>query len=140
MWSLKNIYYSAPCEVWWSASDVCCVVGHSCIVYAPLRHGATTLLYEGKPIGTPDAGAFWRVIEQHGVVSLFTAPTAFRAIRQQDPDGKPIRQYDLSKFRILFLAGGRCGPDTLLRAQDRLPVPVIEIGSASSRARACPRG
>src|SRR3546814_19820488 len=131
MWSLKNIYYSAPCEVWWSASDVCCVVGHSCIVYAPLRHGATTLLYEGKPVGTPDAGAFWRVIEQHGVVSLFTAPTAFRATRQQDHDGKLIRQYDLSKFRIRFLAGERCDPETPIWEQERMQ--VSEIGSASGR-------
>ncbi|HEY9566687.1 MAG TPA: AMP-binding protein, partial [Thalassobaculum sp.] len=125
-WSMKNIYDIDPGEVWWSASDVGWVVGHSYIVYAPLLHGATTLLYEGKPVGTPDAGAFWRVIEQHGVVSLFTAPTAFRAIRQQDPDGKFIRQYDLSKFRILFLAGERCDPDTLIWAQDRLQVPVID--------------
>src|SRR3546814_20038695 len=101
---MKNIYDVDPGEVWWSASDVGWVVGHSYIVYAPLLHGATTVLYEGKPVGTPDAGAFWRVIQQHGVVSLFTAPTAFRAIRQQDPSGKFIGQHDLSKFRILFLA------------------------------------
>ncbi|HEY9538782.1 MAG TPA: propionyl-CoA synthetase [Kiloniellaceae bacterium] len=125
-WSMKNIYDVDPGEVWWSASDVGWVVGHSYIVYAPLLHGATTVLYEGKPVGTPDAGAFWRVIQQHGVVSLFTAPTAFRAIRQQDPSGKFIGQHDLSKFRILFLAGERCDPDTLIWAQDRLQVPVID--------------
>src|SRR3546814_817481 len=123
---MKNIYDVDPGEVWWAASDVGWVVGHSDIVYAPLLHGATTVLYEGKPVGTPDAGAFWRVIQQHGVVSLLTAPTAFRAIRQQDPSGKFIGQHDLSKFRILFLAGERCDPDTLIWAQDRLQVPVID--------------
>ncbi|HMA16022.1 MAG TPA: propionyl-CoA synthetase, partial [Kiloniellaceae bacterium] len=125
-WSMKHIYNIDPGEVWWSASDVGWVVGHSYIVYGPLLHGATTVLYEGKPVGTPDAGAFWRVIEQHGAVSLFTAPTAFRAIRQQDPDGKFIGKYDLSKFRVLYLAGERCDPDTLLWAQDKLKVPVID--------------
>jgi propionyl-CoA synthetase len=125
-WSMHHIYNVEPGEVWWSASDVGWVVGHSYICYAPLLHGATTLLYEGKPVGTPDAGAFWRVIQQHGVVSLFTAPTAFRAIRQQDPDGKLIGDYDLSKFRILFLAGERCDPDTLEWAQAKLQIPVID--------------
>ncbi|MEQ9609871.1 MAG: propionyl-CoA synthetase [Kiloniellaceae bacterium] len=125
-WSMKNIYNIDPGEVWWSASDVGWVVGHSYICYGPLLHGATTVVYEGKPVGTPDAGAFWRVIQQHGAVSLFTAPTAFRAIRQQDPDGKLIGDYDLSKFRVLFLAGERCDPDTLEWAQDQLKVPVID--------------
>ena len=125
-WSMKNIYNIDPGEVFWSASDVGWVVGHSYICYGPLLQGATTVVYEGKPVGTPDAGAFWRVIQQHGVVSLFTAPTAFRAIRQQDPDGKLIGDYDLSKFRVLFLAGERCDPDTLEWAQDQLKVPVID--------------
>jgi propionyl-CoA synthetase len=125
-WSMKHIYNVEPGEVWWSASDVGWVVGHSYICYAPLLHGATTVVYEGKPVGTPDAGAFWRVIEQHRVVSLFTAPTAFRAIRQQDPAGKLIGDYDLAKFRVLFLAGERCDPDTLVWAQDKLKVPVID--------------
>lgn len=125
-WSMKNIYNIAPGEVFWSASDVGWVVGHSYIVYGPLLQGATSILYEGKPVGTPDAGAFWRVIADHGVVSLFTAPTAFRAIRQQDPQGSLIGNYDLSKFRALFLAGERCDPDTLLWAQEKLRVPVID--------------
>jgi propionyl-CoA synthetase len=125
-WSMKHIYNIDPGEVWWSASDVGWVVGHSYICYGPLLHGATTVLYEGKPVGTPDAGAFWRVIADHGVVSLFTAPTAFRAIRQQDPDGKLIGGYDLAKFRVLFLAGERCDPDTLEWAQAKLQVPVID--------------
>ncbi|MGD1880124.1 MAG: propionyl-CoA synthetase [Kiloniellaceae bacterium] len=125
-WSMKNIYNIDPGEVFWSASDVGWVVGHSYICYGPLLQGATTVVYEGKPVGTPDAGAFWRVIQQHGVVSLITAPTAFRAIRQQDPDGKLIGDYDLSKFRVLFLAGERCDPDTLEWAQDQLKVPVID--------------
>ena len=125
-WSMKNIYNIDPSEVFWSASDVGWVVGHSYIVYAPLLQGATTVLYEGKPVGTPDAGAFWRVVADHGVVTLFTAPTAFRAIRQQDPRGKLIGSYDLSKFRALFLAGERCDPDTLVWAQEKLQVPVID--------------
>ncbi len=125
-WTMKNIYNIDPGEVWWSASDVGWVVGHSYICYGPLLHGATTLVYEGKPVGTPDAGAFWRVIAQHKAVSLFTAPTAFRAIRQQDPDGKLIGDYDLSHFRVLFLAGERCDPDTLVWAQEQLKVPVID--------------
>jgi propionyl-CoA synthetase len=102
------------------------VVGHSYIVYAPLFHGCTTVLYEGKPVGTPDAGAFWRVISQHGVCTLFTAPTAFRAIRQQDPEGEHIGRYDLSGFRTLFLAGERCDPETLRWAEQKLGVPVID--------------
>ena len=102
------------------------VVGHSYIVYAPLLHGCTTVLYEGKPVGTPDAGAFWRVISEHGVSTLFTAPTAFRAIRQQDPDGEHIARYDLARFRALFLAGERCDPETLGWAERKLEVPVID--------------
>jgi propionyl-CoA synthetase len=125
-WSMKHIYGVDPGEVYWAASDVGWVVGHSYIVYAPLFHGCTTLLYEGKPVGTPDAGAFWRVIAEHGVSTMFTAPTAFRAIRQQDPEGEHIARYDLSGFRALFLAGERCDPETLLWAQEKLGVPVID--------------
>ena len=125
-WSMKNIYNVEPGEVFWTASDVGWVVGHSYIVYAPLLHGNTTVVYEGKPVGTPDAGAFWRVIDQHKVSTLFTAPTAFRAIRQQDPEGAFIGDYDLSHFRALFLAGERCDPDTLHWAEDKLKVPVID--------------
>ncbi|MGZ5836445.1 MAG: propionyl-CoA synthetase [Xanthobacteraceae bacterium] len=125
-WSMKNLYDVAPGEVYWSGSDVGWVVGHSYIVYAPLLHGCTTILYEGKPIGTPDAGAFWRVIAEHGVVSLFTAPTAFRAIKKEDPQGKLIGKYDLKKFRTLFLAGERADPDTVKWAEDHLRVPVID--------------
>jgi propionyl-CoA synthetase len=125
-WSLKHIYGVEPGEVYWAASDVGWVVGHSYIVYAPLFHGCTTILYEGKPVGTPDPGAFWRVISQHGVSVLFTAPTAFRAIKREDPRGEHIRRYDLSRFRTLFLAGERCDPDTLRWAQDQLGVPVID--------------
>jgi propionyl-CoA synthetase len=125
-WSMKNVYDVDPGEVYWAASDIGWAVGHSYTVYGPLFHGCTTVLYEGKPVGTPDAGAFWRVIEQHGVGTLFTAPTAFRAIRQQDPDGELIGRYDLSRFRTLFLAGERCDPATLAWAEDRLGVPVID--------------
>ena len=125
-WSMKHIYGVDPGEVYWAASDVGWVVGHSYIVYAPLFHGCTTVLYEGKPVGTPDAGAFWRVIAEHGVSTMFTAPTAFRAIRQQDPEGEHIARYDLSGFRALFLAGERCDPETLLWAQEKLGVPVID--------------
>jgi len=125
-WTMKNIYNVDPGEVYWAASDVGWVVGHSYIVYAPLLHGCTTVLYEGKPVGTPDPGAFWRVISQHGVSTLFTAPTAFRAIRQQDPEGTFIGKYDLSGFRTLFLAGERCDPDTLYWAEEKLKVPVID--------------
>jgi len=126
MWSMKNIYDINPGEVFWAASDVGWVVGHSYICYAPLFNGSTTLVYEGKPIGTPDAGAFWRVIADHKVKSMFTAPTAFRAIRKQDQDGEFIDQYDLSHFQSLFLAGERCDPDTLKWAQEKLNVPVID--------------
>jgi propionyl-CoA synthetase len=125
-WSMKNIYDVNPGEVYWAASDVGWVVGHSYIVYAPLLHGNTTIVYEGKPVGTPDAGAFWRMIEEHEIVTLFTAPTAFRAIRQQDSEGEELKKYDLSHFRSLFLAGERCDPDTLFWAQEKLKVPVID--------------
>ncbi|MGE3150610.1 MAG: propionyl-CoA synthetase [Pseudorhodoplanes sp.] len=125
-WSMKNFYGIEPGEVWWSGSDVGWVVGHSYIVYAPLFHGCTTILYEGKPIGTPDAGAFWRVVAEHKAVSLFTAPTAFRAIRKEDPQAKLLAQYDLSSFRTLFLAGERADPDTLKWAESVLKVPVID--------------
>ena len=125
-WSMKNIYGVEPGEVYWAASDVGWVVGHSYIVYAPLLHGCTTILYEGKPVGTPDPGAFWRVISDHGVSTLFTAPTAFRAIKRDDPKGEHIKRYPRAKFRALFLAGERCDPDTLLWAQKQLDVPVID--------------
>src|SRR5438477_10092311 len=125
-WSMQHVYDVDPGEVYWAASDVGWVVGHSYIVYGPLLHGCTTLLYEGKPVGTPDAGAFWRVIAQHGVGTLFTAPTAFRSIRQQDPTGALIGRYDLSRFRALFLAGERCDPETLGWAEKKLGVPVID--------------
>jgi propionyl-CoA synthetase len=125
-WTMKNIYDIEPGEVWWAASDVGWVVGHSYIVYAPLFHGATTILYEGKPVGTPDAGAFWRVISQHGVKAMFTAPTAFRAIKREDPDALLMKNYDLSKFKILFLAGERTDPDTLHWAERALDRPVID--------------
>jgi len=125
-WSMKNVYDVEPGEVYWAASDVGWVVGHSYIVYAPLLHGCTSVIYEGKPVGTPDAGAFWRVISEHGVSTLFTAPTAFRAIRQQDPEGDHIKRYDFSRFRALFLAGERCDPETLHWAEARLEVPVID--------------
>jgi propionyl-CoA synthetase len=125
-WSMKNIYGIDPGEAFWAASDVGWVVGHSYIVYAPLLQGATSILYEGKPVGTPDAGAFWRVIAEHKVRALFTAPTAFRAIKQQDPDGKLIGGYDLSLFRTLFLAGERADPDTIKWAERHLKVPVLD--------------
>ena len=125
-WTMKHVYDVEPGEVYWAASDLGWAVGHSYIVYAPLFHGCTTILYEGKPVGTPDAGAFWRVASDHGVSTLFTAPTAFRAIRQQDPEGEHIGRYDLSGFRALFLAGERCDPETLRWAQDKLGVPVID--------------
>jgi len=125
-WSMTNIYDVSPGEVWWTASDVGWVVGHSYIVYAPLLIGATTVLYEGKPVGTPDAGAFWRVVEEHGVTGLFTAPTAFRAIRKEDPDGKHVRAHDLSTLRTLFLAGERLDPDTYHWATDTLGIPVVD--------------
>lgn len=125
-WSMENIYDIGPGEVWWAASDVGWVVGHSYIVYAPLIVGATTTLYEGKPVGTPDAAAFWRVVEQHGVKSLFTAPTAIRAIKKEDPDGKFLASFDMSPLKTLFLAGERLDPDTWHWATDKLAVPVID--------------
>jgi propionyl-CoA synthetase len=125
-WSMPNIYGVQPGEVYWAASDVGWVVGHSYIVYAPLLNGNTTVMFEGKPVGTPDAGAFWRVIAQHGVSVFFTAPTAFRALKREDPNGEHLRKYDLSRFRTLFLAGERCDPDTLLWAQRQLQRPVID--------------
>ena len=125
-WSMKGIFDIEPGETWWAASDIGWVVGHSYIVYAPLFHGCTAILYEGKPVGTPDAGAFWRVIAEHGVVSLFTAPTAFRAIKKEDPQGKFLAGKDLSKFRVLFLAGERADPDTIKWAENLLHVPVID--------------
>jgi propionyl-CoA synthetase len=125
-WSMRSLYGVEPGETYWAASDLGWTVGHSYIVYAPLFHGCTTILYEGKPVGTPDPGAFWRVIAQHGVSVLFTAPTAFRAIKRDDPDGKFIARYDLSEFRTLFLAGERCDPDTLHWAEEKLGVPVID--------------
>ena len=125
-WTMKNFYDIAPGEVFWAASDVGWVVGHSYICYAPLLHGATTLVYEGKPVGTPDAGAFWRVISEHNVVALFTAPTAFRAIKKEDPAGDLIKNYDLTKLRTLFLAGERADPETIKWAEAKLNVPVID--------------
>jgi propionyl-CoA synthetase len=125
-WTMKNIYGVDPGDVYWAASDVGWVVGHSYIVYGPLFHGNTTILYEGKPVGTPDAGAFWRVISEHKVKVMFTAPTAFRAIKREDPDGALIKNYDLSNFKALFLAGERCDPDTLHWAKNHLQVPVID--------------
>ncbi len=125
-WTMKNIYDVNPGEVYWAASDVGWVVGHSYIVYGPLLHGNTTILFEGKPVGTPDAGVFWRVIAEHKVASMFTAPTAFRAIKKEDPAGEYIKEYDLSNFRSLFLAGERADPDTLQWAEKHLGVPVID--------------
>ena len=125
-WSMKAIYGLDPGDVFWAASDVGWVVGHSYIVYGPLFHGCTTVLYEGKPVGTPDPGAFWRVISEHGVNVMFTAPTAFRAIRREDPSGEFLHKYDLEGFRSLFLAGERCDPATLEWALERLGVPVID--------------
>ena len=125
-WSIQNIYGLGAGEVFFTASDIGWVVGHSYIVYGPLLKGCTTILYEGKPVGTPDPGAFWRVASQHGANVLFTAPTAFRAIKKEDPEGAFMAKYDLSRFRTLFLAGERCDPDTLLWARERLGVPVID--------------
>lgn len=125
-WSMKNIYGVDPGEVYWAASDLGWTVGHSYIVYAPLFNGNTTVLYEGKPVGTPDPGAFWRVISQHKVSVLFTAPTVFRAVKREDPTGEFIKKYDKPNFRTLFLAGERCDPDTLEWAEKQLKVPVID--------------
>ncbi len=125
-WTMKNIYDTNPGEVYWAASDVGWVVGHSYIVYGPLFSGNTTLIYEGKPVGTPDPGAFWRVISEHKVRTLFTAPTAFRAIKKEDPAAEYIKKYDISCLNSLFLAGERCDPDTLEWAQEKLGIPVID--------------
>jgi propionyl-CoA synthetase len=125
-WSMENLYGVKPGEVWWCASDIGWVVGHSYIVYGPLLHGATTVLYEGKPVGTPDAGAFWRVIAEHKAVAMFTAPTAFRAIKKEDSEGRLLGQYDLKAFRTLFLAGERADPDTVRWAERLLKRPVID--------------
>jgi propionyl-CoA synthetase len=125
-WSMRNIYGVKPDEVFWTASDVGWVVGHSYIVYAPLIYGCTSVMYEGKPVGTPDAGAFWRVIDQHDVRVFFTAPTAFRAIKREDPNGVLLRTHDLSRFRALFLAGERADPPTVAWAEEQLQVPVID--------------
>jgi len=125
-WTMKNIYDIDPGEVFWAASDVGWVVGHSYICYAPLIQGSTTIVFEGKPVGTPDAGTFWRVIQEHNVKALFTAPTAFRAIKRVDPKGELLKQYDLSCMKNLFLAGERADPDTIHWAQDQLGVPVID--------------
>jgi len=125
-WTMKHLYGVDPGEVYWAASDIGWVVGHSYIVYGPLIRGCTTLLFEGKPVGSPDAGVFWRVIAQHQVACLFTAPTAFRAIKREDPNGDFIRKYDLSRFRTLFLAGERLDPATLRWAEEKLGVPVLD--------------
>ena len=125
-WTMKNLYNVEPGEVFWAASDVGWVVGHSYICYAPLIHGNTTVVFEGKPVGTPDAGTFWRVISEHNVRSFFTAPTAFRAIKREDPKGEFVKKYDLSCLRTLYLAGERADPDTLTWAADQLGVPVVD--------------
>jgi propionyl-CoA synthetase len=125
-WSMRHIYDIQPGEVYWAASDVGWVVGHSYIVYAPLLTGCTTVLYEGKPVGTPDPGAFWRVVSQHGVSVLFTAPTAFRAIKKEDPQGEHLRKYDIGSLRYLFLAGERLDPDTYRWASGLLKIPVVD--------------
>jgi len=123
---MRNVYDIAPGETFWAASDIGWAVGHSYIVYAPLIIGAASVLYEGKPVGTPDAGAFWRVIAEHGVVALFTAPTAFRAIKRDDPAGAEIARYPMPRFRTLFLAGERADTDTIKWAESMLKVPVID--------------
>jgi propionyl-CoA synthetase len=125
-WTMEYLYDIRPGEVFWAASDVGWVVGHSYIVYAPLLAGCTTILYEGKPVGTPDAGAFWRVISEYGVKALFTAPTAFRVIKKEDPDGKLARKYDLSGMKYLFLAGERLDPETYRWAKELLGIPVVD--------------
>jgi propionyl-CoA synthetase len=125
-WTMKAIYNIDAGDVFWAASDVGWVVGHSYIAYGQLIHGATTIVFEGKPVGTPDAGTFWRIISEYSVKALFTAPTAFRAIKREDPDGKLLKKYDLSKFETLFLAGERADPDTITWAQDQLGKPVID--------------
>ncbi|HAD09936.1 MAG TPA: propionyl-CoA synthetase [Porticoccaceae bacterium] len=125
-WSMQKVYNVAPGDVFWAASDVGWVVGHSYIVYGPLFNGSTSIMFEGKPVGTPDPGTYWRIISEYGVKVFFTAPTAFRAIKKEDPEGKYIGKYDLSGFETLFLAGERCDPDTLAWAVDKLEIPVID--------------
>ncbi|MGR3363544.1 MAG: propionyl-CoA synthetase [Maritimibacter harenae] len=125
-WTMKNVYNVDPGDVFWAASDVGWVVGHSYICYAPLIHGNTTIVFEGKPVGTPDAGTFWRVISEHGVKSFFTAPTAFRAVKREDPKGEFVKKYDLSCLKTVYLAGERADPDTIVWTQDQLGVPVID--------------
>ncbi|MDE0588772.1 propionate-CoA ligase PrpE [Halocynthiibacter sp. C4] len=125
-WSMKNVYNVDPGEVFWAASDVGWVVGHSYICYGPLIHGNTSIVFEGKPIGTPDAGTFWRVISEHNVKSFFTAPTAFRAVKREDPNGDFVKKYDMSSLKAVYLAGERADPDTIVWAQEKLNVPVID--------------
>ena len=125
-WTMRHFYNAKPGEVFWAASDIGWVVGHSYITYAPLINGNTTVLYEGKPVGTPDPGAFWRVISDYKVANMFTAPTAIRAIKREDPDGKYLKQYDLSSLRALFLAGERCDPPTSQWAEDMLKLPIVD--------------
>tara|TARA_A100001037_G_scaffold306208_1_gene349910 strand:- start:31569 stop:33464 length:1896 start_codon:yes stop_codon:yes gene_type:complete len=125
-WSMKNVYNIEPGDVFWAASDIGWVVGHSYIVYGPLLHGCTSILFEGKPVGTPDAGVFWRIISEHKVKALFTAPTAFRAIKREDPDAELMKDKDLSSFETLFLAGERSDPDTVMWAEQKIGVPVID--------------
>lgn len=125
-WTMKNIYNVDPGDVFWAASDVGWVVGHSYICYGPLIHGNTTIVFEGKPVGTPDAGTFWRVIEEHKVKTFFTAPTAFRAVKREDPTGEYVKKYDLSCLEQVFLAGERADPDTIAWAQDQLQKPIID--------------
>ncbi|WP_264210097.1 propionate-CoA ligase PrpE [Leisingera thetidis] len=125
-WTMKNIYNVDPGDVFWAASDVGWVVGHSYICYGPLIHGNTTIVFEGKPVGTPDAGTFWRVISEHKVKSFFTAPTAFRAVKREDPKGEFVKKYDLSCLKQVYLAGERADPDTITWAQEQLKVPVID--------------
>ncbi len=125
-WTMKNLYNVEQGDVFWAASDVGWVVGHSYICYGPLIHGNTTIVFEGKPVGTPDAGTFWRVISEHKVKSFFTAPTAFRAVKREDPTGEFVKKYDLSNLQAVYLAGERADPDTIVWAQDQLKVPVID--------------
>ncbi len=125
-WTMKNVYNVEPGEVFWAASDVGWVVGHSYITYGPLIHGNTTIVFEGKPIGTPDAGTFWRIIEEYEVRAFFTAPTAFRAVKREDPKGEFVKKYDLSKLRTVYLAGERADPDTIIWAQEKLNKPIID--------------
>ncbi|MCV6825206.1 MULTISPECIES: propionate-CoA ligase PrpE [Halocynthiibacter] len=125
-WSMKNVYNVDPGAVFWAASDVGWVVGHSYICYGPLIHGNTSIVFEGKPIGTPDAGTFWRVISEHNVKSFFTAPTAFRAVKREDPNGDFVKKYDMSSLKAVYLAGERADPDTIVWAQEKLNVPVID--------------